>query len=123
MAPDSVLTPDGTSLHVTYTPEATTILVGGYLGIGAIARLDEALASVPDDSAAPVLLRITSTELEFGAGDALRRVLTSRRMRGSHRLAVWAVEPLVRRGIPLPLLHATPPHPSGNWDIAVPLPP
>ena len=122
MAPDSVLTPDGTSLHLTYTPVATTILVTGYLGIDAIQRLDEALSSVPSVSPLPILLRITSTELEFGAGDTLRRVLTSRRMRGSHRLAVWAEEPLVRRGIPLPLLHATPPHPSRDWDVAVPLP-
>ena len=122
MATDSVLTPDGTSLHLNYTPTATTILVAGYLGMEHLQRLDEALGSVPSDSPVPILLRITSTELEFGAGDMLRRVLTSRRMRGSHQLAVWAEEPLVRRSIPLPLLHATPPHPSRDWDVAVPLP-
>ena len=123
MAPDSVLTPDGTSLHLVYTPLATTILVAGYLGITAIHRLDEALATVPSDASAPILLRITSTEIEFGAGDALRKVLITRRMRGGHQLAVWAEEPLVRRGIPLSLLHDIPPHPSRDWDLAVPAPP
>ena len=58
MVADSVLTPDGTSLHLTYTPAATCILIAGYLGLSVIQRLDEILASLPKDGGPPVLVRI-----------------------------------------------------------------
>jgi hypothetical protein len=119
---DSVLTPDGTSLHLTYTPAATCILIAGYLGLSVIERLDEILETLPGKAGPPVLIRISSTVLEFGASEALRRILSMRRGLGL-RLAVWADEPLVRRTIPMSLLHATPPYGGATWNDAVPAPP
>jgi hypothetical protein len=116
------VTSDATSLHVAYTPAATRILVSGLLSLDAVQRLDNVLRSLPDDHVTPVLLRLTSTEVEFGAGDALRRVLTVCRRLGPRHLAVWADEPLVRRGIPVALLHAKPPGTDGDWASAVPPP-
>lgn len=122
MTAESVLASDSTNLHVAYSPAATRILVSGHLSLEAVERLDDLLCSLPTDSEAPVLLRLTSTELEFGAGDALRRVLIARWRLGPRQLAVWADEPLVRRGIPVALLHITPPGMDGGWDAAVPPP-
>ena len=56
-------------------------------------------------------------------GDELRQVLARRRRTGGHHFAVWADEPLIRRFIPLALLHNTPPHGGLSWDTAVPAPP
>ena len=81
------------------------------------------LGGLTRDGSGPVLLRITSTEVEFGAGDELRQVLARRRRTGEHHFAVWADEPLIRRFIPLALLHTTPPHGGLSWDAAVPAPP
>ncbi len=120
MVSDFVVTPDGGALQLTRTPTATLILMSGCLGLTAVRRLGEALTSLHGDVPVPVLLRITATELEFGAARALRGLLTMRHLRGPHRLAVWAEEPLVRRAIPFALLHETPPHGGPGWDLAVP---
>ncbi|HEX4430904.1 MAG TPA: hypothetical protein VHZ96_16675 [Frankiaceae bacterium] len=109
-------------LEVTHSPAVTCIFVSGCFGQEAVSRLDDVLAGLPDDGPGPVLLRITSSEVEFGAGDALRQVLARRRRIGRRRVAVWADEPLIRRWIPLALLHSTPPHGGDCWDAAVPAP-
>jgi hypothetical protein len=96
-------------------------LLSGSLGLAAVERLDQILGSLSEAETAPVLLRIASTELQFGAGDALGHLLSPRRRLGSRPFAVWADEPLVRRAIPIARLHATPPVPSHSWDAAVPL--
>jgi hypothetical protein len=123
VASDAIIRPVGAGLQVTHSPSLTRIFVSGCLGHDAVGRIDDVLGSLPHDGTGPVLLRITSSEVEFGAGDALRQVLNRRRMTGRHRFAVWADEPLVRRGIPVALLHSTPPHGGVSWDTAVPPPP
>jgi hypothetical protein len=112
----------GTVLRVTETPSATCILMTGCLGLDMLDHLDGILRALPDESsAAPVLLRISSTEVEFGASDALGRMLMPRTRLGSRAFAVWADEPLIRRAIPLARLHAAPPTQSHSWDAEVPL--
>ena len=122
MAPDALPGPLAAGLEVSHSPAATRIFVSGRFGHEAVSRLDDVLAGLPADGAAPVLLRITSTEVEFGAGDALRQLLARRRRIGRGHVAVWADEPLIRRWIPLALLHRTPPHGGDCWDAAVPAP-
>src|SRR5689334_1993514 len=97
--------------------------MSGCLGIGAVRHLGEVLTSLRHDAPLPVLVRITANEVEFGASHALRNLLTTRHLRGRHRLAVWAEEPLLRRAIPVALLHETPPHGGSDWNMAVPVPP
>ncbi len=122
MASDAVQGPVAAGLEVTRSAAATRIFVSGCFGNDAVTRLDDVLAQLTRDGTAPVLLRITSTEVEFGAGDALREVLSRRRRIGRSHVAVWADEPLIRRWIPLALLHRTPPHGGDCWDAAVPAP-
>ncbi len=107
-------------LKVSHTPSLTRIFVSGRFGHDAVRRIDDALAGLSQDGAEPVLIRITSREVEFGAGDALRQVLSRRRRSAARHFAVWADEPLIRRFIPLALLHNTPPHGGLSWDAAVP---
>ena len=109
-------------LLLTQTSTATSILMSGCLCIEAVDRLDQMLSSLPEDESTPVLLRITSTELEFGATNALGQLLSPRRRLASRPLAVWADEPIVRHAIPISRLHATPPVPSHDWDTEVPVP-
>lgn len=123
MAPNAIQGPVAASVEVSHSAAATRIFVSGRFGHDAVSRLDDVLAGLPGEGAAPVLLRITSTEVEFGAGDALRQLLTRRRRIGRGHVAVWADEPLIRRWIPLALLHRTPPHGGECWDAAVPAPP
>jgi hypothetical protein len=111
------------ALQVSHSPSATRIFVSGCFGHDSVTRIDAVLDGLPHDGTSPVLLRITSSEVEFGAGDALRQVLARRRRTGSRHVAVWADEPLIRRWIPLALLHNTPPHGGVSWDAAVPAPP
>ena len=108
---------------MSHSPSATRIFVSGRFGHDAVSRIDAVLGGLTHDGSGPVLLRITSSEVEFGAGDALRQVLARRRRIGSSHVAVWADEPLIRRFIPLALLHNTPPHGGLSWDAAVPAPP
>jgi hypothetical protein len=109
-------------LRVTQTDSATCILLTGCLGLDAVDQLDDVLRSLPDESSeAPVLLRISSTEVEFGASDALGALLMPRSRLGSRPFAVWADEPLIRRAIPLARLHASPPTSSHSWDAEIPL--
>jgi hypothetical protein len=98
----------------------TRIFVSGRFGHDAVRRIDDALAGLSHDGTGPVLLRITSREVEFGAGDELRQVLARRRRSDARLFAVWADEPLIRRFIPLALLHNTPPQGGLSWDVAVP---
>jgi hypothetical protein len=116
------LWPPAAGLEVTHSPAATRIFVSGCFGHDAVRRLDDVFADLPPDSTVPVLVRITSSEVEFGAGDALREVLARRRRLGGGQVAVWADEPLIRRWIPLALLHTMPPHGGDCWDEAVPAP-
>jgi hypothetical protein len=120
VASDAIASLPGAGLRVTHSPSLTRIFVSGRFGHAAVGRLDDALGALPADGAIEVLLRITSDEVEFGAVDALREALVRRRMVGRHRVAVWADEPLIRRGIPLALLHSTPPHGGRSWEMAVP---
>jgi hypothetical protein len=114
---------DSDGLRVTHTSSATCILMTGCLGLDVLDRLDDVLRALPDESSAdPVLLRISSTEVEFGAGDALGRLLMPRSRLGARPFAVWADEPLIRRAIPLARLHASPPTSSHSWDAEVPVP-
>lgn len=122
MVTDSFLTADGAGLRLTYTEAATCVLLAGYLGLALIKKLDDLLKTLPTESGRPVLLRIASMGLEFGASDALRQVLSTRRALGLE-LAVWADEPLVRRTIPMSLLHTSPPSGGPTWNDAVPAPP
>ncbi|HEX4015264.1 MAG TPA: hypothetical protein VHX15_00870 [Frankiaceae bacterium] len=122
MASDAMQGPAASGLEVTRLPAVTRIFVSGRFGHDAVSRLDAVLTQLPDEGTAPVLLRITSTEVEFGAGDALRELLARRRRIGRSHVAVWADEPLIRRWIPLALLHRTPPHGGDCWDAAVPAP-
>ena len=108
---------------VSHSRSVTRIFVSGCFGHDAVSRIDAVLDELPSGRPGPVLLRITSSEVEFGAGDALRQVLARRRRIGSHHVAVWADEPLIRRWIPLALLHNKPPHGGVSWDAAVPAPP
>lgn len=126
VAIDSVLSPDDMApedegVHLTVTPEASRILVSGLLCERVIAALEVMLDTLPHDRSVPVLIRIVSTEVDFGVTDKLRHLLATRRLRGSHQLAVWAHEPLIRRGIPVALLHHTPPLVGGSWESAVPM--
>lgn len=124
MAADAIRKPlPGAGLEVTHSPAVTRIFISGCFGHDTVSRLDDVLAALPREGTVPVLLRITSSEVEFGAGDALREVLARLRRVGRRRVAVWADEPLIRRWIPLALLHATPPHGGDCWDSAVPAPP
>ena len=108
-------------LRLTETSSATCILMTGCLGLHAVDQLDGVLRGLPDESSAPVLLRISSNEVEFGAGDALGQLLMPRSRLGSRPFAVWADEPLIRRAIPLARLHAEPPTLSHSWDTEVPI--
>lgn len=110
-------------VRVSHSRSLTRIFVSGRFGHDAVRRIDDALGRLSHDGTGPVLLRITSSEVEFGAGDALRQVLARRRRDDGRRFAVWADEPLIRRFIPLALLHNTPPHGELSWDSAVPAPP
>jgi hypothetical protein len=121
-ADPGVLAGEG-GLRVSHSSSLTRIFVSGRFGHDAVRRIDAALGGLTGGSGGPVLLRITSSEVEFGAGDALRQVLARRRRTGEHHFAVWADEPLIRRFIPLALLHDTPPHGGPSWDAAVPAPP
>jgi hypothetical protein len=123
VASDAIPGPVAAGLEVTHSPAGTRIFLSGRFGHDAVCRLDDVLGALPHDGNAPVLVRITSTEVEFGAGDALRQVLARRRRIGRTHVAVWADEPLIRRWIPLALLHRTPPHGGDCWDSAVPAPP
>lgn len=109
-------------LHVSSSPSDTRIVVSGYLTRECVSRIDDVFAGMHNGTA-PVLLRIMSGEAEFGAGDQLRQVLSRRRSIGRRHLAVWADEPLIRRWIPLAMLHNKPPHGGLSWDAAVPGPP
>jgi hypothetical protein len=109
-------------LHVSQTPSDTRIVVSGSLTRECVSRIDDVFAAILNGTT-PVLLRIMSGEAEFGAGDALRQVLSRRRRIGRRHLAVWADEPLIRRWIPLTMLHNTPPLGGPSWDAAVPAPP
>lgn len=108
-------------LRLTETSSATCILLTGCLCLAAVDQLDGVLRGLPDESSAPVLLRISSSEVEFGASDALGQLLMPRRRLGSRPFAVWADEPLIRRAIPLARLHAEPPTSSHSWDAEVPI--
>ena len=123
MAADAIQGPVAAGFDVTHSPAVTRICVSGCFGHDAVSRIDDVLAALPHDGTDPVLLRITSSEVEFGAGDALREVLARGRRFERRRVAVWADEPLIRRWIPLALLHSTPPHGGDCWDAAVPAPP
>ncbi len=120
MAAGSELPAGDGSLTVSQSPSLTRIFVSGRFGHDAVRRIDDALGGLAGDGTGAVLLRIASTEFEFGAGDALRQVLARRRRSAARHFAVWADEPLLRRFIPLALLHSTPPHGGLSWDAAVP---
>jgi hypothetical protein len=110
-------------LQVSSSASLTRIFVSGRFGHDVVRRIDDALGGLTHGNGGPVLLRITSREVEFGAGDEFREVLARRRRTGEGHVAVWADEPLIRRFIPLALLHNTPPYGGLSWDAAVPAPP
>jgi hypothetical protein len=109
-------------LHVSHSQSDTRIVVSGYFTRECVSRIDDVLAGLHNGTT-PVLLRIVSREAEFGAGDALRQVLSRRRSIGRRLVAAWADEPLLRRWIPLTMLHNKPPHGGLSWDAALPAPP
>ncbi len=123
MAADPEFLTGDAGLRVWSSPSLTRIFVSGRFGHDAVRRIDDALGGLTHGNGGPVLLRITSREVEFGAGDEFREVLARRRRTGGQHVAVWADEPLIRRFIPLALLHNTPPYGGLSWDAAVPAPP
>ena len=123
MAADPEFLTGDAGLRVSSSASLTRIFVSGRFGHEAVRRIDDALGGLTRSGSGPVLLRITSREVEFGAGDEFREVLARRRRTGEQHFAVWADEPLIRRFIPLALLHNTPPYGGLSWDAAVPAPP